>query len=76
MYVPSCDDHVTTLPIRTRVQIAPSFMKSLIDKIKEESSHLQREENAEILKHFQNTLDHIRYVQGSGAEQDYKGIVV
>jgi vacuolar protein sorting-associated protein 35 len=57
-------------------QLTPSFMKSLIDKIKEESAHLNAEENAEILKHFQNTLDHIRYMQGSGSEQDYKGLVV
>ena len=60
------------------MQVTPSFLKQLIDKIKTESANLEAtEEMAQIRQHFQNTLAHIEYMQGLKAEgASYEGLVV
>ena len=59
------------------IQISPSVLKQLIDKIKDTMSHLDSGEEADIIKnHFANTIAHIKYLQSSGDSTRYDGIGV
>ena len=59
------------------IQISPSVLKQLIDKIKDTMSHLDSGEEAEIIQgHFSNTITHIKYLQSSGDSTRYDGIGV
>ena len=62
-------------------QITPSFLKQLIDKIKDELTKLEDNDEAKQIKqHFLNTLTHIKLKQRLSSEGEdgpsYDGIVV
>ena len=59
------------------LQISPSVLKQLIDKIKDTISHLDDGEDADLIKtHFANTVAHIKLRQSSGKSSRYDGIGV
>ena len=59
------------------LQISPSVLKQLIDKIKDTMNHLESGEDADLIKtHFANTVAHIKFLQSSGDSSRYDGIGV
>lgn len=65
------------IPNNAHLQISPSVLKQLIDKIKDTMTHLDEGEESEIIKtHFANTVAHIKLLQSSGDSTRYDGIGV
>lgn len=52
------------------------ILKQVIEKLKEQQQSLESVEGKdEIVKHFKNTLVHIRHRQEVGSELNYAGLV-
>ena len=57
------------------LQINASFLKQLVDKIRSDSQGLE-EGGEQVVKHFENTLEHIQEVRSTGNFEGYNDMVL
>ena len=59
-----------------RAQVVNTFLKQLLDKIKEDITGLdESEEASQIQKHFENTIQHMRHTRANDSSM-YEGLGV